>query len=828
LLLFSASVCRSAVFEGRVLNKEGQPVSYATVYIHELSIGVSADERGEFRIVLPKGEYTCEISSLGYKRDKFKLVIQTSQIVREITLEDEFYLLEDVYKKGNEEDRAYLIMRKAIAKAPYHKEQVKGYESEVYLKGTAMITKIPALLRLQAGKKRSSLVLNKLFVIETNSTISYIYPNSYTEKVEAFSSTIPAEINPGDVSALVKTSIYEKDFMGYLSPLAPNALKYYKFVYEGISNESGRIVNKIKIIPSNRGSKLLKGYIYIIDETWSVSYLELNTNNSGVSSDIKINYNEVVPQLFVPTSYSIETKISLMGLNANGRYYSSIKYINIKTEEVEDIGLNESPPPKDLTVEKIKEPVRKTKREERLEVKIDSGVARSIDTLARMRDTTYWAEVRKLPLREDELLSYKQADSLKEEFRKFEVDDSLKQITPATGNKTLDKIFFDNHIKLTKNFTIGYGGLTKVIGDFNFTDGYWLGQNFYLKFSFDNYSAITFTPSVYYSTYRKKILWSLDFSIAYSPFRLGKLSLNMGETSSDISNNSSVTRYVNSNASYFFGQNPIKLYNKRWLELKNELDLLTGLKLVTSVVATEGLPLENGELTSIFGKTPSPNKPLSIYGAQNQHYKSFYYTVLLSFTPEHYYKIKDGVKRYVRTRYPTFSLYNRASLITPAEDYSNYGMAAFSVEQNIGVSLYSSIYYQIDIGTFYNRKNINLTDFKHFRASSIGITGSGFSNSFLLLDNYKYSTPESWITAFFEFKSDYILLNRLPFLNSQLLYEALHLKSIWLPEKRALHSEIGYSFGLKQIIRCGLFIAIDGRKYGGYGVIAEIPLLSHF
>jgi len=844
ILSLWANICTGEVFKGKIVDRDGKPVPYATLYIRELTSGVSADNKGEFRIPLSPGNYSCEVSSLGYKRQKFNFSIENREFFKEIVLEEEVYRLNDVYVKGKNEDRAYSVMRKAIARAPYHRQQVRGYESSVYLKGTMTITKIPAILKIQAGKKRSNLVLNKLFLVESHSKISYTYPNSYNEQVKAFSSTIPAEVNPGDISGVMKASIYEKEFFGYLSPLAPNAFNYYKFSYEGISNESGKIVNKIKIIPSGRDSKLFRGYIYIVDDQWNVSYLELNTKNTGIDTDIKINFNEVKPEILMPTSYSMDFKVALMGVNANGRYYSSVTYESVipgkqvaaKSEEVKVQTKLTTKDAKRVAraaenslKKEIEASVEKSeKSSDRLEIKRDTSVKREIDSLARLRDTTYWAEVRKLPLREEEIISYKQSDSIKTEMKKFEDEDSLKQINRSTGNKILDKILFENKIKAGKNLTIGYGGLTGVIGGFNFTDGYQIGQNLSAKYDFNKYSALSLSPSLYYSTLRKSVLWDLTFTATYSPLRLGRFTITTGDKSSDISDNSSVSTDINSYATYFFGLNPIKFYSRRWVEVRNEIDIINGLRLSISATYREATPLANGDLKSLFGKIPESNTPNSLYGVQVTGHKSLLYTASLSYTPEYYYRIRDGVKRYVRSRYPTFTLYTRATIPGRGDLYSSYGMVGFRVTQRFKTGLYGSFYYSADMGTFYNRERVFLTDYKHFRASAIGVTESGFSNSFLLLDNYSYSTPQSWLTASLEYSSDYLILKRVPFLNSQLLYEALHLKSIWLPEKRVSHSEIGYSFGIRQLIRGGVFVGFDGAKYNGSGFIVEIPILSQF
>lgn len=247
--LFLAVNLSAAVFSGTVLDIRGMPVPYATVYVQEISTGIATDIDGNFRITLSPGKYNCEVSSLGYKRVKFPLEIGSKNFVKKIVIEDEIYQLSDVYFKAKKDDRASYVMRNAIARAPYHRQQVRNYQSMVYTKGNMTITKLPAILKLQAGKIKTKLILNKTFLLESHSVIDFEWPNQYRETVKAFSSTVPADINPADISGVNTASVYDKEFYGKLSPLAPDAFKYYRFVYEGISNENERIINKIRVVP---------------------------------------------------------------------------------------------------------------------------------------------------------------------------------------------------------------------------------------------------------------------------------------------------------------------------------------------------------------------------------------------------------------------------------------------------------------------------------------------------------------------------------------------------------------------------------------------------
>ncbi|MDP3451866.1 MAG: DUF5686 and carboxypeptidase regulatory-like domain-containing protein [Bacteroidales bacterium] len=853
--LFEIIFCtllQGAVFRGKISDESGLPVPYASIYLQEAAIGVSADVNGEFHITLKPGTYTCEVSSLGYRREKFNITIDKESLFRAIVLKEEHYLLDDLYFKGNQQDRANFVMRRAIARAPYHRQQVRSYESSVYMKGTMKITRIPAIIKMQTGKTKSNLVLNKLFLLESHSQITYTYPNSYKENITAYSSTIPAEIDPGNVTGVQRTSIYNKEFFGKLSPLAPNAFNYYKFVYEGITNESGKIVNKIRVVPKKGDTKLLSGHIYIVDDTWNVFYLDVVSKESGVTTDIRINYNQVKPSLLIPTAYVLDITVDMLGIKAQGRYNSSITYSKVNGNGDEQESSLAQPPAapvnvaQNLTDREAKRTARRVEKElneeiavarsetqlkrrggESLEIKRDTSIRRVVDSLAKQRDSLYWSTIRKLPLREEEVISYRQADSLKDEFRRVFEEDSVKKVNRSTGNKILDKILYESRFKAGERVTYGFGGLSKVVGDFNFVDGYHIGQNLYLKYQKDKNKALVATSSLYYSTLRECLIWRSDLSLTYLPMRLGRAEISIGEGSSDINNTTPISRFLNSYSSFLYGGNPIKFYSKSWVEMVNRIDISNGLRLNAGLAYNRRRPLANGELKSLFGKVPTPNEVDNIYGAISEKSSSLSYSASLVWTPQYYYRVTDGRKQYVRSAYPTFTIYTKATLPNQSNnhEYSSYGMAGVKVSQRLTTGLLSSLLYSIDVGGFYNNRRVFLEDYKHFGASDIVITETGFAGTFLLTDSYRMSTPKSWFTGFAEYKSEYLLLNRVPFINSPLLYEALHLKSLWLPDRGTVYIETGYSFGIKELIRGGVFVGFEGAKYSGAGFRVEIPLL---
>ena len=123
-------------FKGRVVDLAGNPIPYAALYLKELKTGFTTDDNGCFQTSLPAGQYTCEVSSLGFAGQTFSFSISAGDVEKNIVLSEQIYSLREVNVVKGAEDPAYSVMRKAIANAPYYRTQVKGFRAGTYLKGT--------------------------------------------------------------------------------------------------------------------------------------------------------------------------------------------------------------------------------------------------------------------------------------------------------------------------------------------------------------------------------------------------------------------------------------------------------------------------------------------------------------------------------------------------------------------------------------------------------------------------------------------------------------------------------------------------------------------
>ena len=96
-------------------------------------------------------------------------------------------------------------------------------------------------------------------------------------------------------------------------------------------------------------------------------------------------------------------------------------------------------------------------------------------------------------------------------------------------------------------------------------------------------------------------------------------------------------------------------------------------------------------------------------------------------------------------------------------------------------------------------------------------------NDILVLNNYAYSTDTRWAQTNISWYTPYLLLKQLPFLKKKNFDEALHLRSVAVYDRK-VYTEVGYSAGLYEMARIGVFAGFDDLKFRSVGVSVSIPL----
>ncbi|MEO5976071.1 MAG: DUF5686 family protein, partial [Chryseolinea sp.] len=214
---------------GSVKNEKGEPMPYTTIFVKQIGSGTVANSDGSYEMSLAPGTYEISFQFLGYETAVLKVEITDAFKETDIVLKEQPKLLEAVIINSNAEDPAYTIMRKAIAKAKYHQQQIDRYTARVYMKGTGQLKDYPWLAKKAIEKE--GIKKGEVFVTESISEITYTRPRKFEEKVISIRSD--GKDNNTNPNQYIFGSFYEPEIAETISPLSPKAFSYYKFEYLG-------------------------------------------------------------------------------------------------------------------------------------------------------------------------------------------------------------------------------------------------------------------------------------------------------------------------------------------------------------------------------------------------------------------------------------------------------------------------------------------------------------------------------------------------------------------------------------------------------------------
>src|SRR6185369_12752884 len=232
LSLFYISICFPSIsggIKGFVKAEDGSPMPFTSIYIQQTGSGAATDLNGYFEVPLQKGHYDVIFKFIGYESVTRIVDVDSTFIEINIALKPQAIMLRTVTVSANQEDPAYTIMRKAIAKAKYHTQQLDSYTAKVYIKGKGKLTDYPWLAKKMLEKE--GITKDRLFITESVSEVKYTRPNKFEEKVIAvYTQGKDRNASPNNYFF---GSFYEPEIAETVSPLSPKSFSYYRFEYLG-------------------------------------------------------------------------------------------------------------------------------------------------------------------------------------------------------------------------------------------------------------------------------------------------------------------------------------------------------------------------------------------------------------------------------------------------------------------------------------------------------------------------------------------------------------------------------------------------------------------
>ncbi len=853
LLLFLALAIGADAqgIRGTVQSEEGEILSYASVYVRNIGDGVPTNEEGRYEFALPPGVYDVIFQYLGYESAIETIIVEDGWTEFNAVLKPQTYTLETVEVQAGQEDPALTIMRKAIAKAKYHRLQVQQYSMTVYLKGTGQLTDAPFFLKKTLEEE--GLNLNEAYTSESVSRITFTQPDKVEEKVISIRTN--GDNQATSPAPYIETSFYQEKINDIISPLSRAAFQYYRFKYEGSFFDQDVLVSKIKVTPRSRGEQVFEGYIYIIEDLWAIHSLNLQTSLLGFKIQATQQYAPVAENVWMPLTHTYKFGGKFFGFEGDFNYLASTRDYEITLNE----DLIEVPDIIDEKIEEVPEELKKKDteksvfeqladeepktrkeyrklmnqyekemlKEEKEEAEnVTSERYYSVDSLAKKRELSYWDSIRPVPLTTKEVEGYKRDDSLAvvEAAKMSDVDSIAKKA--RRKYKPLDFMNGASY-SLGGGKSIGFRqNWTKL--SFNTVEGFKVGMGLYYR----KYERIKLADSANFIRKSFNIEPELRYGFSSNQF-YGKVNVRWSKTEAisgltkgieggryiyQFNGGNPINEQVNAFYSLLFRQNYMKLYDQSLVRAYWAHRVNSGFTYRVNVTYADRNQLFNNSNYSFYNKPErvyTPNQPENVETTDMsfQDHQALILRGSIDWRPGITYNIYNGVKYPNSSRSPLIKFAYERAFGGIADMAASYDHVSLGIEHSFDFGVSGDLDFKVTGGTFLNNDQVYFQDFQHFGGNRTIFSNFGPASNYRFMDYYKYSTQTSYFSSIVHYQFRKFLFTQLPMLRFSGLRENIFFN--YLKTENSPHYwEVGYSLdNLFRIFRVEFGAGFENGNY---------------
>jgi hypothetical protein len=831
---------------GVIKGEDGGVLAYATIYVRQTSTGSASDTEGRYEVSLRPGTYDIIYQFLGYESVTRKVEVREEFVEINITLKTHTIVLQNVTIKGDE-DPAYTIMRKTIAKAKYHTQQIDSYTARVYIKGRGKLLDYPWLAKKALEKE--GITKDRLFIQESVSDIKYTRPNKFEEKVIAIYTTGKSD-GYESPNEYVFGSFYEPEIAETISPLAPKAFSYYRFEYLGTFRDRGFDISKIKVTPRSKGDNVVEGTLYIVDDWWSIHSVDFHTTKLGVGIHVKQIYNPIEEKAWLPVSQTFKINGKVFGFEFEGEYLATVRdykivlnpalplemrVIDEKVEPVKAEEIKKAQPKKkdpkleerlasgqEVTDKELRQLVREYEKQELKAEKEPNVIADtnfSVDSMATKKDSTFWHDIRPVALNKEEIRGYQKQDSLDEVERKKNEGDTLRKANSKNrkGFQPWDILTGDSYkLTETSNFRIHapYGGFNTVEGAFALYRlslyKRWVVKDSTGKKDLKTY-RLEINPGVRYSFARNKVTGFLRTDLRNRNFRV---TLEGGRYIQQFNAGEPIHHFVNTFSTLMWGRNYMKLYERDYIDLNYRQRINDKLTFRSNFVWASRSELQNNTTYTFFASYQdrfTPNAPASVEAPETtfETHKAFTGSIGLEARPWQKFRIRNGNKSRIDHSSPLFTIDYKKGFHSLLGSQVDFDFLEAGVRHRIKIGVRGTLDVAAQGGGFLNSSQMYFMDFKHFMGNRTTFITTDPSASFRLLDYYLYSTHGNYGQFLLHYHFRKFAVTQLPKARLLGLGESVFLAHV--VTKNINYSEVGYSLeGILRVFRAEIATSFTG------------------
>jgi hypothetical protein len=783
---------------GTIKDTDGDPVPFASIYIKNTTKGTSANVDGFYSMALDKGSFTIVYRAIGFKSKEQTIAMDASH-TENVVLSPEAYSLSGVTIDGNAEDPAYEIIRQAIKQRKFHLTEVKEYTTDVYIKGVQKLVGAPKKFFGRDIQKTLDLDTNRkgiLYLSESTSKFSFQQPDNIHE--EMVSSKVAGRNNAFSFNKAsdLMVNFYQNILLentlsarGFVSPIADNAMLYYRYKLLGVTVDGGATINKIQVIPRREHDPVFRGVIYIKDDSWHIVDTDVYlSKTSGVNliDTLKISQQFLkVENTYMPSNINFLFNGNVLGFKFEGYYVGVYSNYNIHPEF-----------PKGYFTGEI--------------LKITKAVTK--------KDSLFWLNNRPIPLTSEESRDYVRKDSVAALKTSKKYLDSIERVNNKFGIGKLLISGYTVNNRFDKK-SLSFDPVLKAI-IYNTVEGFALNYGVTYTKNLEDRKYYSIRPEARYGFASKEFTANLTANYYYDPVKRANISVSGGSGIYDLNPLGTMTLLGNSINSLLFETNFAKFFKKEFVNIGTTRELLNGLQ--GSIVAdySRNSTLVNNssfKIRDVKDKEFTSNNPFSplVETPLFPNYTALTLSASLTYTFNQQYITRPDGKFYQESKYPTLMLNYRKGVTGILNSSVDYDVVNFTVQQNrISAGLWGYFSFIAGAGKFLNNDNVYYPDYKHFRGNNALFVRPELRR-FLFLDFYQFSTNKHYLEAHIEHNFSGLLTNKVPLLRKIKLEEVVGAGYLTQPDKKDYKE---FYFGLQRLIfRATYGFAYDGNKQVEHG-----------
>ena len=798
-----------------------------------------------------------------------EVIVSEEDILLDVFLRERTYRIGEIKVLASGEDPAVYIMRRAIAMAPYYKNQVSEYSSMVYLKGSGKFGKIPRMFRKTLEKQ--GVKANDVFSMESLSKIEFRLPDRLKQHVVAQRSS--GNDNNTSPIPMITSDLYNASQYGVVSPFDRQALQVYHFRLLGMFEDQGRMINRIQVTPKRKGNDVFEGIVNVSDGYWSVHSADLKLAAPMMEIRMKQLYGPVDVNTWMPVSLSFDVKFQGMGFGLEYVYVASVSDYQVRLNPGLDHGfiekqrrlyaeemqfLNASPGRDEPQMEqsasrragRMQELLQREELNNRESRELNRLLSREaastspspsleieqrifMDSTLVERDTDYWEAMRPIPLTPEETKGFMRKDSLMVIRSAPAYRDSveLARTRFRLRHVLLGATYSYHPAGSGKRNTLTIPGLAG--GDllsFNTVDGFRTSLPFrwYVRDTLGH--ALTIAPEISYAFSRRKVDGMVAVTYTWNGLKRATAGISGGSFTEDFNRNSGMPVFANEFHTLWYERNYKKMFRRDFLSVSQQYEIVHGLNLKAGFTWADRLPLQNSSSYRYINwkdRSYTDNIPDNQYLRPEHIEPNRSAEVQVEFTwhPRQRYYLRNGFKYYAESRQPVISLIWRKGIPDVFGSVADFDFLEAGIRHRFTPGIGNILEYGLNAGGFITSRNLHFSDFRHFSTHFPWLIGSPEFDSFGLNPFYRTSTPGRFAEAHAAFESGRILVKRIPALGNTLITEQLFVNFLHTGHYR-YYSEFGYRIrNIFALISVEGVVAFKTGRFNSAGakLILQIP-----